>query len=215
MTMTRTLTGFTTALVLACATVSPAAAGPQEDFSFELKQQTHDSHRPWVIDKFVTLNLGKACWAKVNDKKNRALAIATGATRDIAEYAKGVTGNDWAKIEGQSANSAEANRKLVEKMMDDFRPNLHLTITVEGDDCDASGNALWLKYWGETTRALKANPPKAGKAQITVNVTSKAKGVTVEVKDGSVFTITGSRDVEASGWGAEIQKAFQRVSSKS
>jgi hypothetical protein len=215
MTMTRTLTGFTTALVLACVGASPAAAGPQEDFSFELKQQTHDSHRPWVIDKFVTLNLGKACWAKVNDKKNRALGIATSITREVADYAKGVTGNDWSKIEGQSANSAEANRKLVEKMMDDFRPSLHITVTVEGDDCDTSGNALWLKYWGETVRALKANPPKGGKAQITVNVTSKAKGVAVEVRDGSVFTITGSRDVEASGWGGEIQKAFQRVSGKS
>ncbi len=152
---------------------------------------------------------GKACWAKVNDKKNRALSIATFFTRDIADYAKGVTGNDWSKIEGQSANSAEANRKLVEKMMDDFRPNLHITVTVEGDDCDASGNALWLKYWGETVRALKANPPKGGKAQITVNVTSKARGVTAEVKDGSVFTITGSRDVEAAGWDGQIQKAFQ------
>jgi hypothetical protein len=214
MTMSRTFVGFTTAIALACATASPAAAGPQEDFSFELKQQTHDQHRPWAIDKFVTMNLGKACWAKVNDKKNRALAIATGVTHTIADYAKTVTGNDWAKIEGQSANSAEANRKLVEKMMDDFRPSLHVTLTVEGDDCDASGNALWLKYWGETVRALKAYPPKSGKAQITINVTSKAKGVTVDVKDGTTFTVTGSRDVEATGWSDQIQKAFQRVSSK-
>ena len=67
-----------------------------------------------------------------------------------------------------------------------------------------------------TVRALKANPPKSGKAFITINVTSKAKGVTVDVgKDGSTFTITGSKDVEAVGWDGNIQKAFKRVSSKS
>jgi hypothetical protein len=212
--MTRTLVVLSTFIALACATAGRAAAGPQDDFSFELKQLVKEQHRPWVIDKFVTLKVGKACWAKINDKKNRALPLAAGITRDISDYAKTVTGNDWAKIEGQSANSAEANRKLVEKMMDDFRPNLSITVVVEGDDCEAGGNALWLKYWAETVRALKAYPPKSGKASITINVTAKAKGVTVDVRDGSTFTVTGSRDIEASGWDGQIQKAFQRVSSK-
>jgi hypothetical protein len=216
MTMTRTLIAFTTFIALTSATARHADAGPAEDFSFELKESTKEHHRAWVLDKFHTFNVGKACWTKMVDKKQGAIHMAGFATRDIAEYAKGLTGNDWSKIEGQSANTREENRKLVEKMMDELRPNLKITISVEGDDCDAGRNSLWLKYWTETVRALKANPPKSGKAFITINVTSKAKGVTVDVgKDGSTFTITGSKDVEAVGWDGNIQKAFKRVSSKS
>jgi hypothetical protein len=211
----RTLLAFTTVIAITCATAGRADAGPQEDFSFELKEMTKEQHRAWVIDKFMTFKLGKACWAKVVDKKQRALHMATHATKGIADYAKEKTGNDWSRIEGQSANTREENRKLVEKMMDELRPSLKITISVEGDDCDAGGNSLWLKYMNETIRALQATPPKSGKAFITINVTAKAKGVTVDVgKDGSTFTITGARDVEEVAWDSQIQKAFKRVSSK-
>jgi hypothetical protein len=67
----------------------------------------------------------------------------------------------------------------------------------------------------ETVDSLQKYPPKANKVAITINVTEKAKGVkTVVSKDGGTFTITGAKDIEASGWPNEIANAFKRASGK-
>lgn len=202
---------------LAAVTVAaaPAYATPQEDLAFAVGENNHDKHSEWVVNRLLTFNLGAKCWAKVLDKKNRAIPLIAAYSRSIARYAKIATDNDWPGVEGQSANNREANRALVDKMVEDFKPKFHLTITVEGDDCDASGNALWLKYLSTTTSALTQYPPKAGKAFITINVQAQAKGVQTTVSaDGATFNIVGARDVEKSAWPSDIELPLKRVSTK-
>lgn len=97
----------------------------------------------------------------------------------------------------------------------DTRLDRTVTITVEGDDCDTKDTALWLRYWVTIAEALKNYPPRAGKVAITLNVTSKAKGMSAAVgKDGSTFVFTGSRDIEPSDWNTQIETAFRKVMRK-
>lgn len=201
---------------LALATAAPSAhASPQDDLSFAVQNANHDKHSGWVLDRLVTLQVGDKCWPKLVDKTQRGLGILASDARSIQRYAKAVTGDDWAAIEGQSANSPEANRAVVDKMVTEFKPKLHVTLRLEGDDCGATGNDLWLKYLGSTLGSLVRFPPKSGVANITIDVKAKAKDLTIAVdKAGSTFTITAPRDVERSGWSDTIEKALQRVSAK-
>lgn len=192
-----------------------ADATPQEDLAFAVENSNHDKHSGWIVERLMTLQLGDKCFAKVLDKKTQGVSLIGANTRKIQRYAKQITGDDWSTIESQSANTKEANRDIVSKMVDEFKPKFHVTVKLEGDDCDATGNALWLKYLGGALTALDTYPPKSGKMNITINVTSKQKGVTAEVdKTGTSIVIKGSRDVEASGWSDTIEKALLRVSSK-
>lgn len=201
---------------LAVAAASPSVhAAPQDDLSAAVQNANHDKHSGWVIERLVTLKLGDRCWPKVLDKSKRGLGLMASAARSIQRYAKVVTGDDWSAIEGQSANSREANQAVVDKMVDAFKPKFHVTLRLEGDDCGATGNDLWIKYLGSTLGSLVKFPPKSGTAQITIDVQAKAKDVKVDVdKAGSTFTITAPRDVERSGWSDTIENALQRVSSK-
>jgi len=194
---------------------APARATPQEDLAFAVGESNHDKQSVWIVERLMTLKVGAKCWPKLTDKKLRALGLIAAYARNVQRYAKVVTEDDWFAIEGQTANSKEANQAVVDKMITEFAKKFHLTITVEGDDCEASGNGLWLKYLSTVTDAIQKFPPKAGKTKITINVKAKTKGVTVTAgKDGSTFTINASRDVEASGWSDKIESALKRVSSK-
>ena len=199
------------ALALAAA-AAPAHATPAEDFSFALKEYTGEYHRAWVLTKLTTFKLGAKCAARLDDKNEGALHAASFATRDIAEYAKAVTGDDWSRIESQSNSDREKNKALVEPMMDAFKARLAFNITVEGDDCDAKQNSLWLRYWTTLATSLRNNPPKANKVTINLVVTSKAKEVTSEVsKDGATFTFTAPRDIEATDWSDLLDRPFRKL----
>jgi hypothetical protein len=192
-----------------------AQADAAEDFAFEVRESTGYYHREWVITKYTTLKVGKKCWDKIVDKANGAVNSATYFARDVAEYAKGVTGDDWSSIETQNNNDREANKKLIEPMMDAFKSKFKFTLVLEGDDCNAKRNALWLNYWTTVGQSLSDNPPKAGKVAIRLEVTSKVKDVTVKVdKTGGSFVITAPADLEVVGWSDKIDKAFRKVSSK-
>jgi hypothetical protein len=150
------------------------------------------------------------------DRQDPARDRPFGERRAIDQrYAKAVTGDDWAAIEGQSANTPEANRAVVDKMVTEFKPKFHVTLRLEGAECSATGNDLWLKYLGSTLGSLVRFPPRSGVAHITIDVKAKAKDLTIDVdKAGSTFTITAPRDVEHGGWSDTIEKALQRVSAK-
>ncbi len=205
--------------LIAAAAVSgvlfPTAAladDPREDFAFALKDYTGEYNRSWVLTKLTTFKLGKKCFAKLADKNEGALHAASFYTRDIVEYAKGLTSDDWSSIESQNNSDRETNKKLVEPMMDAFKARFGLTIAVEGDDCDAKQNSLWLRYFTTLGTAVRNYPPKAGKVFITLNVTAKAKGVTAEVsKDGSTFTFTAPRDIETPEWGDKLERPFRKI----
>jgi len=119
------------ALVLATAT---ADATPQADLAFAVENSNHDKHSSWIVERLMTLQLGDKCYAKVLDKSSRGVALIGSAARTIQRYAKEVTGDDWSAIEGQSANTKEANREVVSKMVDAFKPKFHVTLKLEGDD---------------------------------------------------------------------------------
>ena len=193
------------------ATSTPAAAAPQEDLAFGV-QELSNPVRGWVVSKLLTLNLGKKCWAKVTAKNSRAMALLSAYASNIERYATTVTGDNWETLLA-GPNGRDKNREIVEKMVDAFKTRFHLTVNVEGDDCTEEG--LWIRYVSVTTTALVDYPPKSGKAFVTIHATAKAKGVKTEVsKDGTSFTITGSRDLEQAVWMDDIQKPFKRVSTK-
>jgi hypothetical protein len=203
------------ASALILAAVAPAHAGPMEDFAFALKDSTGGEHtRSWVLSKLHTIKVGAKCAARLADKKEGALSMAGFATRDIAAYAKTVTGDDWSAIENQANSDREKQRAIIEPKIDAFKSKLAITITVEGDDCDAAKSALWLRYWTTVAAALKNNPPKAGKVTINLNVTAKAKEVTADSKDGATFTITAPRDVEVVGWSDQLELPFRKAAKK-
>jgi hypothetical protein len=185
------------------------ASGITDDFAFATKEATGKFHDAWVLTKLHTFKLGKKCVAKLSDKDGGAVHAASFVTRDIAEYAKAAGAEDWDAIESQSANDPKTNRDLVGKDMDGFKSRLSLTINVEGDDCDAGQNALWLRYWTTIATALKDYPPKAKKVAIVLNVTSKAKDVTA-----SGFTFTAPRDKEAAAWDTKLVAPFKKASGK-
>lgn len=205
------------ALVAAPGTALAGDGGgdPITAFADAVKDATGDYSQSWVITKMTTFKLGAKCAAKLADKNQGAVHAATFYTRDIGEYAKGLTGEDWSAIESQNNNDRETNKPLVEKAMNAFAPRLSVTVTVEGDDCDAKQNSLWLKYWGTIATALRNFPPKAETVAITLDVKSKAKDVTVVMgKDGSTFAITAPKDIEVAAWGDKIEKPFRKLMSE-
>ena len=206
----------TFALAFTFAATSIAHADPAEDFAFEVKESTGDYHRAWVISKLTTFKVGKKCWEQMADKdKFSAVHSANFYTRDIAEYAKGITGDDWSTIETQNNNDRETNKKLVEPMMDAFKNRFSVTVSVEGDDCKPEHGALWLKYWTTLGTTIRDYPPAADKVKVTLDVTAKAKDVSVTVdKKGGTFVITAPRDIEVAAWDDKISKPFRKVARK-
>lgn len=203
-----------TTAVLASLT-APALAAPQDDLAAAVENANHDKHSAWIVERMMTLKLPDKCWPKLLDKSKRGLGLIASDARSIQRYAKAVTGDDWAAIEGQTANTKEANRATVEKMVDGFKDKFHVTLDLEADDCAATGTELWLNYLGSTLGSLVKFPPKSGVAKITIDVKPGVKELTIAVdKAGQTFTITGPRDVEKAGWSGTIENALKRVSSK-
>ena len=76
---------------------------------------------------------------------------------------------------------------MVSQMIDAYRSRLSLTISVEGDDCDAGDRALWLQYWTSIAKALEDYPPKASKVSIVLEVTPNVKAMSGSIaKDGTL-----------------------------
>lgn len=200
--------------IAALAVPALSLADKPADLAFAVKERSSFT-KSEIVSKLVTWKLGDQCWDKVLDKSQATLGRVGSWAQAIAAYAKQVTGDDWEKIESQGQPSdRENNRAIVAKKIGELAPKFHLTINVEGADC-AKDSALWGKYVMETVDSLQKYPPKASKVAITIDVKEKAKGVkTVVSKDGGTFTITGAKDIEASGWPNEISNAFKRASGK-
>lgn len=195
-------------------TATPALAAPQDDLVAAVQRANHDQHSGWIVERLMTLKLPAKCLAKLVDPKQRGLGLLASDARAIQRYAKQVTGDDWAAIEGQSANTPEANRATVDKLVEEFKPKFHVTLTLDGDDCGGTGSDLWHKYLGSALDAARKYPPRSGLAQLVIDVRGKTKAISVEVdKAGASFKITAPRDVEQSGWSGQIENAFARVSS--
>jgi hypothetical protein len=212
----RSRAALVTAVGLVTSSLSLSAhASPREDLAFAVEGYNHDKHSGWIIERLVTLNVADRCWPKLVDKAQRGLGLLASDARSIEHYARAATGDDWAALESQSANTREANRAMVDKLVDDFQPRFHVTLTLEGDDCSATGNDLWLKYLGSALGSLAKYPPRSGTANLVIDVKAKVKDLTIAVdKAGTTFTITAPRDVERPGWSDTIENALLRVSTK-
>lgn len=189
-------------------TVAAASKPKLDDFSWELQQYTGRYASAFVTARLTTFKVSPTCWKKMQDKDQNALHTASFYVGDILEYAKKQTGDDWSDIESQNKDK---NVKLIEPMVDEFAKRFMVTVSVEGDDCDTTSGALWLRYWYAIGTAVKDYPPTSGKVFVTLNVTPSVKDITAEVTDDSHIVITGSRDIEPKAWDEKIEKAFKRL----
>jgi hypothetical protein len=192
-------------------------AGPSEprwdDFAFAVRERTGTYYGPWIISKFTTFKVGKACWEKMADAKADPVNTASYYIRNVYELAKTWTNEDWDRIENQHSDRSK-DRKFVEPLMDKFGEQFHMTIAIEGDDCGVASDSLWLRYWYAIAEAFAKYPPAAGKVFVTLNVTD-TRDIAVEVDEtGSQFTFTAPRDIEPASWTEKLEKPFRRVARK-
>ena len=195
-----------------------ADSGPGEpkwdDFAFAVRERSGSYNAPWVITKFTTFKVGRACYAKLGDKDSGSLNNTSYYVRNVLELAKKWTGDDWDTIENQRSDRAQ-DRKLIEPMMDEFGKRFHMTIAVEGEDCETERDALWIRYWYHIGEAFADYPPSAGKLDITLQVTPNARDITVDVDEtGSRFVFTAPRDIEPKDWSEKLAKPFRKQAKK-
>jgi hypothetical protein len=204
------------ALALALAVSAAAHADPgRSAFADAVQEVTTDHYRGWIIGKLTTWQVGAQCWEKIQDKEGRIVGLASFLTREIAEYAKQVTGDDWATIEGSSTSEKAANKGKVEPMIDAFKSKFSLAVKVDGDDCDSGHDPLWMQYVMHAAQNVNKLPPASGKAIISVDVSSKAKKFAIAVgKGGSTFKITAPKAIAAADWQDQMESAFRKVAKK-
>jgi hypothetical protein len=187
------------------------AATKFSDFAWEVKDATGNYYTGWIIDKLTTFNVPAACMEKMIDRKNSAVHSATFYTRDVAQLAEKLTGDSWSSIESQNNNDRENNKKLIEPMIDRFSQSFHLSVTVDGDDCDTRHGALWMKYWTSIAENIRENPPASGKVFVQLAVRGDARDVKVQVDEStSTYTIVAPRDIEPTGWSDKLEKPFRK-----
>lgn len=210
------MSGFRTLVVaplLVAAMALPLHADNLSDLQFEMKEGHGPHYKALIITRLHTFKLGDKCWPKVLDRKEgRAIHHASFLAANIQTFAKDVTGDDWAEIEGQSGDAAK-NQKLIEPMIDAFKSRFSMSITVDGDDCDVGLNAMWLRYWSTIVKAVHDYVPASQKkVVIDLVVTSKTKDVKVTTsKDGSTFTFNLPKDIEVADWTATVEKPFRKL----
>lgn len=193
--------------------IHAGTAVPQlSDFAFEVKESTGEYYSAWIVDKLITFEVAPACYEKMVDRnKYNAVHSASFYTRAVAKYATLLTGDDWDALESSTANDTATKLRMIEPMIDRFRSVFHLTISVEGDDCNATGGALWLKYWGAVRDILNDYPPASGTLFIKLAVRGDAKDISVDVDEAtSTYTITAPLHVEKSGWEDRLLKPFRK-----
>jgi hypothetical protein len=184
-----------------------------DDFAFAVRERSGSYNAPWVFTKLTTFKVGKACYAKLAEQGG-ALDNSPYYVRGVLELAKKWTGDDWDAIENQRGNRAR-DRALVEPMMDAFAQRFHMTIAVEGDDCENERDSWWIRYWFQIGEAIAEYPPASGKLEVFLDVTAAARDVSVQVDEtGSKFVFTAPRDFEARDWSEKLEKPFRKHAKK-
>lgn len=201
------------ALALSLAIPASARAdGRPTAFADAVQEVTTDHYRGWIIGKLTTWKVGARCWEKIQDKEGRIVSLASFLTREIAQYAMQVTGDDWATIEGSGTSEKAANKGKVEPMIAAFRSRFSLSVKIDGDDCDGGHDPLWMQYVMHAAQNVNKLPPASGKAFISIDVSSKAKKFAISVgKDRSTFKVTAPKSIAAGKWQEQMESAFKRV----
>jgi len=183
------------------ATLSSAFADGDR-FADAVEDYTRDDHRAWVVNRLMKFNLGAKCWAKVVEPKSGAVGAASYVTDDVVVYAKEAGGGDWAAL--------EQDKRALGAAMDKFRNRFFVTVSVDGDDCDAARDTAWIRYWEATVAAMTKTPAAGGKMFVTIDVSTKHKGLSVEVgSDGATVTIRAPKDKATDS--ELIEQTFQKL----
>lgn len=206
-------------LALALITVAvPAVAHADKSstaYADAIQDVTKDHYRGWIIGKLTTWKVGATCWEKIQDKEGRIVSLGLFLTREVAGYAKQVTGDDWATIEGSGTSEKAANKDKVEPLITAFKSKFSLAVTIDGDDCDNSHDPLWLQYVMHAVEDVNKLPPASGKAFISVAVSSKTKKFGISVsKDGATFKITAPKEIAPAKWQDQMESAFTKAAKK-
>lgn len=206
--------GLVVAGTLATLAPRPAAAGAPE-LGDAVAEATGNNYRGWAIGKLTTWKVGKACAAKLQKPEGRPLTLISSASLSIAAFAKHVTGDDWATLEGSGTSEKIASKPIVEPKVAAFGSKFSLTVSIDGDDCDDGHDPLWMQYVMHAVENIVRTPPVAGKAFVTIDVSSKAKGFAIAVsKDGATFKITAPKEIPPAKWQDEMGRAFAKVAKK-
>ncbi len=193
------------------ATPDQGAAEPRwDDYAFAVRERMGSYWGTWTISKLTTFKVGATCYGKMAQADSDAVSQAGYQARSIHAVAKKWTGDDWESIENQRSDR-KRDRSLVEPMVDAFGQRFHMTIAIEGDDCDVDRSAMWIRYWYAISEAFEDYPSQAGKMFITMNVAASAREITSTVsEDGSTFEFTVPRDFEVKQWDEKLEKPFRK-----
>ena len=186
------------------------ASGFSNDYAYQLFVNSNFVNGV-VLDKLFTFNVGPACRAKLANPTFGGIHAASFFTRDVAQYAKHVTGDDWYEIETQSAGTKESNRAMVIEMITSFRSRFSFKISVDGPDCDATMNTRWFSFINTVATALRDQPPTGKTVNVELKLSKAAKDIKITAtKDGSKISIVAPLVVEPADWTAKLQKPFAK-----
>lgn len=209
--MKRTLLVLTALLLPSIA----HADSSKSAYADSVQEATTDHYRGWILSKLTTWKVGAACWEKIQEKEGRIVSLGSFLTREIAEYAKQVTGDDWATIEGSGTSEKAANKGKVEPMIDAFKTKFSLSVRIDGDDCDNGHDPLWMQYVMHAAQDVNKLPPASGKAFISIDVSSKTKKFGISVgRDGSTFKISAPKEIAPAKWQNQMESAFAKAAKK-
>jgi hypothetical protein len=205
---------------LGLVTLAMLAAAPSlahadtAELSNVIRELTSDNYRAATVGSLMSFQLGGKCWAKLT-RDSRPVDLISRSTRYVVDLAKAWSGDDWSTLEGSGTTEKAANRANVEKTVAAFKPKFSYSIRVDGDDCDDGQDPLWLQYHTHALEYASENVPAGGKANISIEVSSKVKTFKGSVdKSGTKFTFVGPKEVAASKWQDQMQAVFTKAARK-
>lgn len=183
------------------------------DFAFAVHEAQGNYYSAFIIDKMTTFKVGGACMAKMTQKNSVAIQKSSYYVLSILKLVKLWTGDDWEAIETQANNDREKGRVLVEPLADKFASQFHMTITVEGDDCDMAMTSRWLNYWYQVSETFGNHPPAAKKLAIDLKMTNTRETTASVDATGTTFAIVGPIAIVQPHWEEIVNRPFLRVTS--
>ena len=205
------MTRLIAAILIATTTVTYADT---KELSEDVRDLTSDNYRAATVGKLMTFKLGAKCWAKLT-RDSRATNLIQMSTRYIVDFAKHVTGDDWAALEGSGTTEKAKNRERVETTVEAFKKSFSYSISVDGEDCDDGHDPLWLQYHTHALQYFSENPPPAKRGTIAIQVSSKAKKFSASVdKTGTVFKFVAPKEVAPDKWQDQMLATFVKAAKK-
>jgi hypothetical protein len=201
-------------VTIALGLAAASAHADTAELASTIREQTSDNYRATTVGSLMSFQLGGKCWAKLTGE-SRPVGLIGSSTRYVVDLAKKWTGDDWATLEGSGTTEKAKNRAQVEKTVAAFKASFGYSIRVDGDDCDDGHDPLWLQYHTHALEYASEHVPRAGKAFISIEVSSKVKTFSGTVdKSGTKFTFVGPKEVAANKWQDQMLAVFQKAARK-